>query len=83
MRLQNQDLGHEKKFLPACNAAVIMIRGFCKSWKQLVAYYLLNSTFNEVDIQNVVQQVIRKLQNIGLKNCRTCYRYEQKLSKYD
>jgi len=34
-----------------------MIRGFCKSWKQLVAYYLLNSTFNEVDIQNVVQEV--------------------------
>lgn len=62
-----QDLGHEKKFLPACNAAVIMIRGICKSWKQPVAYYLLNSTFNEADVQNVVQEVIRKLQNIGLK----------------
>ncbi|KYM82977.1 hypothetical protein ALC53_06544, partial [Atta colombica] len=35
--------GHEKKFLSAYNAAVIMIREFCKSWKQLVAYYLLNS----------------------------------------
>lgn len=62
-----ENLGHEKKFLPACNAAVIMIRGICKSWKQPFAYYLLNSTFNAVDVQNAVQEIVKRLQNIGLK----------------
>lgn len=56
-----ENLGHEKKFLPACNAAVIMIRGICTSWKQPIAYYLLNSTFNEVDVQNAVQETIKTL----------------------
>ena len=32
----------------------------------LIIYYL-NSIFNETDIQNVIQEMIRRLQNIGLK----------------
>lgn len=62
-----ENLGYKKKFLPACNAAVIMIRGICKSWKQPIAYFLLNSSFNEVDVQNAIEEVIGRLQNIGLK----------------
>jgi len=62
-----ENIGCEKKFLPAYNAAVIMIRDICTSWKQPIAYYLLNSTFNEVDVQNAIQEVIRRLQIIGLK----------------
>lgn len=58
-----EDHGHKKKFLPACNAAVIMVRGICKSWKQPLAYYLLNSTFDAADIQDVIQETIRRLQN--------------------
>lgn len=49
-----ENIGYEKKFLPACNAVVIMIKGICTSWKQPIAYYLLNSTFNEVDVQNAI-----------------------------
>lgn len=63
----SENLGYKKKFLPACNAAVIMIRGICKSWKQPIAYFLLNSSFNEVDVQNAIEEVIRRLQNNELK----------------
>lgn len=64
-----EDVQSKKTFLPACNAAIIMIRaGVCKHWKQPIAFYLLNSTFKEADVQNAIQEAIRRLQNKKLIN---------------
>lgn len=62
-----EDTGNGKSFSPACNVAVLMIRGMCKSWKQPVGYYFLHSTFPADQLKNVITEAINKLQRIGLK----------------
>lgn len=62
-----EDIGDGKSSLPACNIAVIMLRGLCTSWKQPIAYFFLNTTFKAEDAKRIILQVIVKLQEIGLK----------------
>lgn len=53
--------------LPACNAAVILIRGIFRSWKQPLAYFFSNSTINASYLLDILHKVIINLRNIGLK----------------
>lgn len=53
--------------LPACNAAVILIRGIFQSWKQPLAYFFSNSTINASYLLDILHKVIINLRNIGLK----------------
>lgn len=62
-----EDYGKGKSKLPTCNVAVLMLRGICNNWKQLLAYFFLNSTFSADELKNIIIQTIHKLQEIGYK----------------
>lgn len=49
------------------NAAVILIRGIFKSWKQPLAYFFLHSSINASHLVDILYKVIINLRNIGLK----------------
>lgn len=53
--------------LPACNEAVILIRGIFKSWKQPLVYFFLHSSINASHLVDILHTVIINLRNIGLK----------------
>lgn len=58
---------YTEQLLPACNVAVILVRGICKSWKQPLAYFFTNSTLNSSKLLNILHEAIIGLRNIGLK----------------
>ncbi|XP_077263631.1 uncharacterized protein LOC143898209 isoform X2 [Temnothorax americanus] len=60
-----EDLGDGKSYLPACNVAVLMIRGICNNWKQPLAYFFLHSSFSARKLTTIIPQAITKLQNAG------------------
>lgn len=62
-----EDVENGKSFLPACNVAVIMLRGLCKSWKQPIAYFLVNTIFKAEYATRTILQVVEKLQEVGLQ----------------
>lgn len=53
--------------VPACNVAVLMLKGMCNNWKQPLAYFLLHSTFPATKLTSVIIQSIKKLQEIDCK----------------
>lgn len=60
-----EDCGEGKSILPACNVAVLMVRGVCLNWKQPIGYFFLNSTFPATRLKDIITQSITKLQAIG------------------
>lgn len=64
-----EDIGYSQNCsqLPACNVAVIMVKGICHSWKQPLSYFFLNSTMKASDLLIIIQEAIRKIKSIGLK----------------
>ncbi|XP_018364080.1 PREDICTED: uncharacterized protein LOC108761832 [Trachymyrmex cornetzi] len=44
--------GYTKSFLPACNAAIIMVRGLTNKFKQPLGYFFLNSTIDADKLRN-------------------------------
>jgi hypothetical protein len=61
------DLGEEKSKSPACNVAVLMLKGMCNNWKQPLAYFFLHSTFPAIKLKPIIIKTIEKLQNINYK----------------
>jgi len=61
------DTGNTKSFLPACNAAIIMVRGLTNKFKQPLGYFFLNSTMNADELRIITLECVTKLQNINLK----------------
>lgn len=53
--------------LPACNVAVIMVKGICQSWKQPLCYFFLHSTIKASDLLKIIPEAVRKIKSIGLK----------------
>lgn len=58
---------YTEQLLPACNVAVILVRGICQPWKQLLAYFFTNSTLNSSQLLNILHEAIIGIRNIGLK----------------
>lgn len=52
-----EDLGEEKSGLPACNVAVLMLRGMCDNWKQSLAYFFLHFTFPANKLKPIIIQI--------------------------
>lgn len=60
-------MGDGKSYFPACNVAVLMIRGICNNWKQPLAYFFVNSSFSAHKLKTIIPQAIAKLQSAGLE----------------
>lgn len=60
-----EDWGEGQSKLPACNVAVLMLRGMCTNWKQPLGYFFLNSTFLATRIRSIITQTVIKLQELG------------------
>lgn len=50
----------------ANHALVFMLRGVCKNYKQVVAYYFTHNTISAFSLKKLIVEVIQNLQNIGL-----------------
>lgn len=58
-----EDLGHLAYTIKTANhALVLMLRGICKSWKQVIAYYFTTSTISTMALKNIIVTVISRLQ---------------------
>lgn len=51
----------------ACQALVIMLAGIASRWKQIVAYHFTTKTLKGVDLKDIVDNVIKKGENLGLR----------------
>lgn len=60
-------LNSKNSTLPACNVAVMMVKGICESWKQPFSYFFLHSTMKTSDLVEIIKQAVRKLKAINLK----------------
>lgn len=61
------DTGYTKSFLPACNAAIIMVRGLTNKFKQPLGYFFLNSTIDADELRIITIECVKRLQSINLK----------------
>lgn len=63
-----EDIGQSHSVeLPAQNAAVVMVRGICQSWKQPLSYFFSHSTLKASDLLPIIKKTVRKLKTIDLK----------------
>lgn len=60
------DNTQKTKLLPAKNVFVIIVQGLQRKWKQPLGYFFVRSTFSAVEVENIIIDCIKKLQNIGL-----------------
>lgn len=49
------------------HAMVLMARGLTSNWKQPIAYWLCENSYNDEDLSDIIIQCIQKFKNIGLK----------------
>lgn len=61
-----EDDGFSKTSTPANSAAVIMIRGIKRRWKQPVGYIFTSTSCNAIQLQDVLGRYVQELSNIGL-----------------
>ena len=62
-----EDDGVTKGKLVANSALVFMLRGITETWKQPVAYYLVNESSNSAMVKEKLFQILEKMESIGLK----------------
>jgi hypothetical protein len=62
-----EDDGVTKGKLLANSALVFMLRGITETWKQPVAYYLVNESSNSAMVKEKLFQILKKMESIGLK----------------
>lgn len=61
-----EDFVNAKKFVPASNVAVIMLRGIYNKWKQPLGYFFVNY-FSSADLKPIILNAIRLVLDIGFK----------------
>lgn len=64
-----EDIGGERSFKPALTATVVMVKDLTINWKQPLAYYFVNSTCSATTLKDLLFDIIKKLNEIGLKVC--------------
>lgn len=62
-----EDLGEEKLRSPACNVAVLMLKGLCNNWKLPLSYFFLKSTFPANKLKLIIIKTIEKLHEVQFK----------------
>jgi len=57
---------NRRKYEPAKYALVLMLRSINYNWKQPIAYFLVSSSCNGIDLKDIILSTICRLQNIKL-----------------
>lgn len=61
------DYGNDKILKPSLHALVVIVKGIYNNWKQPLAYFFVHETCPPDILQNIVERIITKLFDIGLK----------------
>ena len=75
-----EDLGSQGRTRNMANHALLfLLRGLCRNWKQLVAYYLSHGSTKAEMLKQFLKEVLEACQNVGLHVVATvCDGYQQR-----